>query len=80
MIEEASPQRAARALLAYIRKHFGTIPAFCEAAGLDRHKVQNAINGKAKRIDVAFAMAIEEATSGAVKAAWWAEPVEKVAG
>lgn len=77
MIEEASPQRASRALLAHIRENYGTIPAFCEAKQQDRFKVQRAIRGEMKRVDMAFATGIELATDGAVQAAWWLEPSDE---
>ena len=38
-------------------------PAFCELYGLDRFKVQRALNGTARRVDVEFAGAIETATT-----------------
>lgn len=72
-IEEASPQRASRALLAHIREKYGTIPAFCEAKEQDRFKVQKAIKGEMKRVEIAFAVSIQAATDGAVPAEWWAE-------
>jgi hypothetical protein len=75
-IETAYPQRAARALLAHIRERYGTIPAFCAAKGMDRLKVQRAVKGKPRRMDVVFAGEIEVATDGAVPAPWWAEPAE----
>ncbi len=65
-------------LLAYVRKHFGSIPKFCEAAGVDRLKTQRAIAGKCSRIDVDFAFAIERATNGEVVVQDWApSPVAK---
>lgn len=72
-IEQASPVPAAQELLAYIRKHHdkGKLPAFCEKHGLDRLKVQRAINGDLTRIDVDFAFAVEDATGGEVKAEGW---------
>ena len=38
------------------------VPAFCEQNRLDRFKVQRALNGTARRVDVEFARAIELAT------------------
>lgn len=65
------PTRGGAALLAYVRAHHGSIPAFCETSGLDRLKVQRAINGEIKRVDVAFAEAVEDATSGEVGWRMW---------
>ena len=69
--QKASDQRASRALLAHIRAKYETIPAFSEATGIDRIKIQKAIRGEIIRMDVEFAFAIEKATAGAVPAAWW---------
>ena len=71
--QKASAQRASKALLAHIRAKFITVPAFAEATGIDRIKVQKAIRGEIKRMDVEFAFAIEKATGGVVPASWWME-------
>lgn len=56
----------------WIRTHYGSIPAFCEAKGLERIQVQRAVNGERwKRISVNFAIAIEDATGGAVPIRAW---------
>lgn len=71
-IETASPDvPAAAKLLEYIRENEGTIPRFAEVHGLDRVKVQKAINGTLKRVDVAFAIACRRATGGAVAVEDW---------
>lgn len=69
--EQASEVRAASELLAYIRKHYRSIPAFAEENDLDRIKVQKAIRGDIARIDVDFAFAVQIATKGKIKAEWW---------
>lgn len=76
--EDTSQIPAAQALLKYVREHHekGGIPEFAEKHGLDRLKVQRAIT-TLKRIDVDFAFAIEDATSGAVKAADWRSPEDE---
>lgn len=63
---------APKALLKHIRDKYGTVPAFCEAKGLDRIRVQKAIRGKPKKFDVEFAFALERATDGDVPARLWA--------
>jgi len=60
-------------VLAYIREHYPNIPAFCDANGLDRLKVQKAIRGKFQQMDAKFAFEAEKATNGAVPASWWVE-------
>lgn len=71
-IESASGAApAATKLLAHIREHYGTIPKFAEAHGLDRIKVQKAIHGKLTRIDVDFAVACFRATNGEVPVEDW---------
>jgi hypothetical protein len=73
-IDDATgPFPAAQDLLVLIREQFptGGIPAFCEAKGLDRFKVQKAIKGEILRIDVDFAFAVDRATDGRVKAERW---------
>lgn len=72
-IETVKPP-ACDLLLAYIRRRYGSIPAFSEANELDRIKVQRAINGEIQRIDVEFAVAVEDATEGEVKPADWVPP------
>jgi hypothetical protein len=71
-IENAGDTKAARALLPIIREKYGTIPAFADAHGLDRFKLQKAIRGVLQRMDVPFARDIERATNGAVPIPWWA--------
>jgi hypothetical protein len=72
-IEEAADSAdAPQALLKHIRDNYGSVPAFCQAKGLDRIRVQKAIRGKPKKFDVEFAFALEKATGGAVPAALWA--------
>jgi hypothetical protein len=71
---ETTKPPACEVLLAYIRRRYGSIPAFCEANDLDRIKVQRAINGDIQRIDVEFAVAVEDATDGEVKPADWVPP------
>lgn len=70
-IEQASESKAPKALLAYIRKNYGSIPAFAEATGIERLKVQKVIKGNFSRVDVDFAFAIEKATKGQIPAIWW---------
>jgi hypothetical protein len=65
------PQAAAE-LLAHIREQYGTIPAFSEAKGLDRFKVAKAVNGELQRVDVDFALDVEEATG--IPAEHWRTP------
>ena len=66
-----SPIPAAKQLLEHIRGLDETIPDWCEKKGLDRLKVQKAINGDITRIDVNFAVDVENASGGAVKAEDW---------
>lgn len=66
-----SPIPAAKQLLEYIRGLEKTIPDFCTERGLDRLKVQKAINGDITRIDVNFAVDCERATCGVVRAEGW---------
>lgn len=81
MIEQASEIPGAKALLEHIRENYSSVPAFADAHGLQRMKVQRAITSL-QRIDVEFAVAIEAATKGEVKTEWWwrgadvSEPVE----
>ena len=77
--QKASAQRASRALLAHIRAKYTTVPAFAEATGIDRFKIQKAIRGEFIRMDVDFAFAVEKATKGAVPAAWWVDAPAKKA-
>ncbi len=70
-IAQASDARAPKALLAYIRKNHGSIPAFAEASGIDRLKVQKVVRGNFQRVDVDFAFAVEKATGGEIPAKWW---------
>ena len=72
-IDKAAEHRASQGLLAHVRANYPNIPAFCEATGLDRLKVQKAIRGKFLQMDAKFAFAVESATKGAVPASWWAE-------
>lgn len=51
-----------------------SVPAFCEANGLDRLKVQRALTGSTKRFDVDFAEDIERATKGAIPHGAWRTP------
>ncbi len=71
--EPDTTKRAPKVLLAYIRANHKTIPAFAEAFGLDRIKVQKAIRGDIDRIDVAFAFKVQKATKGKVRASWWVD-------
>lgn len=64
--------KGARATLAYIRRLGLSIPAFAEAHGLSRVRLQNALRGDTAEVSVTFARAIERATAGRVKVAWWA--------
>lgn len=70
-IDQASEARAPKALLAFIRKNHGSIPAFATAFGLDRIKVQKVVRGNFQRVDVDFAFAVEKATKGEIPAKWW---------
>jgi hypothetical protein len=72
--EEPYKPPGAPKLEAYIRQHFGSIPKFCEAKGIDRIKVQRAIGGGLQRVDVDFAFDIEHATGGWVVAEDWCTP------
>ncbi len=74
MLEQAGGRRpGAYKLLPYIREHYHSIPAFCEAHGLDRQRVQNAIHGKTRYLDVDFSAGIEKATKGYIVHADWLE-------
>jgi len=64
----------AEKLLAHIRGLNVSIPDFCEKHGLFRQKVEKAIKGDLKRIDVDFALAIQRATDGAVTVPDWETP------
>lgn len=68
-----SEHRASQALLAHIRANYSSVPAFCDATGLDRLKTQKAIRGEFQRMDVDFAFQCQAATRGDVDASWWAE-------
>lgn len=70
-IEEAKGPPGAFKLLAHIREHFDTIPKFCDKKGIDRIKVQKAIKGEFKRIDVSFALDVQAATDGKVALEDW---------
>jgi hypothetical protein len=70
-IKEAGAVAGAEKLLAHIRGLNISIPDFCEKHGLFRQKVEKAIKGDLKRVDVDFALAIERATDGAVTVADW---------
>ncbi len=71
-IDEATIIPAAQELLTFIREsEHPSIPAFCEAKGLDRLKVARAIKGEILRVDVDFALDVEEATGGAVPVERW---------
>ena len=72
-IDKAHGPPAAQKLLDHIRERHRTIPAFCEATGLDRLKIQRLIRGLPRRIDVQFAAEIQKATKGAVKLKDWSE-------
>jgi hypothetical protein len=71
-ITEAKGPAGAEKLLRHIRATGLSIPKWCEAKGLDRLKVQKAINGGSARFDVDFALAIERATEGDVTVPDWA--------
>ncbi|HEY3237724.1 MAG TPA: hypothetical protein VGJ84_23590 [Polyangiaceae bacterium] len=62
---------AAGELLLFIRENYRTVPAFCEAVGLDRPKVERAIKGGYRRMHLDLALDIEHATGGRVKAGRW---------
>lgn len=70
-IKEAGSVAGAEKLLAHIRGLSVSIPDFCEKHGLFRQKVEKAIKGDLKRVDVDFALAIERATDSAVLVADW---------
>jgi hypothetical protein len=70
-IKEAGAVAGAVKLLAHIRDLGISIPDFCEKHGLFRQKVEKAIKGDLKRVDVDFALAIERATGGAVTVPDW---------
>jgi hypothetical protein len=71
-ITEAKGPPGAEKLLRHIRESGLSIPKWCEEKGLDRLKVQKAINGSWQRFDVDFALSIERATGGDVAVADWA--------
>lgn len=73
-IKEAGEVPGAEKLLAHIRDLGVSIPDFCEQHGLFRQKVEKAIKGGLKRVDVDFALAIQRATGGAVLVADWETP------
>jgi hypothetical protein len=75
-IKEAGSGAGATKLLGHIRDLGISIPDFCEKHGLFRQKVEKAIKGDLKRVDVDFALAIERATGGAVLVADWETPDE----
>jgi hypothetical protein len=63
-----------RALRAYLRAHGNmSVPDFCEKHGIDRIRVQKAMNGGIRRVAVDLACAIEKATGGAVRVSLWAK-------
>ncbi len=67
-----SPIPAAQQLLDHIRALDTTVPAWCEEHGLDRIRIQRIVNGERwRRITADMAFAIERATKGKVKAAWF---------
>lgn len=70
-IKEAGTGAGPEKLLAHIRGLALSIPDFCESHGLFRQKVEKAIKGDLKRIDVDFALAIQRATDGAVVVEDW---------
>jgi hypothetical protein len=74
-IKEAGSVVGAEKLLAHIRGLGLSIPDFCERHGLFRQKVEKAIKGDLKRVDVDFALAIERATGAVVTVPDWETPV-----
>ncbi len=70
-IKEAGEVPGAEKLLAHIRELGISIPDFCERHGLFRQKVEKAIKGGLKRVDVDFALAIQRATGGIVTVPDW---------
>lgn len=72
MIEEAGNTKGGRKLLAHIREKYGSVPKFCETHSLDRLKVQRVINGLVTRIDVDWALRVQEVTDQAILVEDWA--------
>jgi hypothetical protein len=76
-ITAPAPREGSRKLLAHVREHYSSIPAFAEAHGLERQKVERAIDGRLQRVDVDFAAAIQAATKGTIEIAdWTTDPSE----
>jgi hypothetical protein len=76
-ITAPAPREGSRKLLAHVREHYSSIPAFAEAHGLERQKVERAIDGRLQRVDVDFAAAIQAATKGAIEIADWTTDPEE---
>lgn len=70
-IKEPGAGAGPKKLFDHIRGLDISIPDFCEKHGLFRQKVEKAIKGDLKRIDVDFALAIQRATDGAVTVPDW---------
>jgi hypothetical protein len=73
-VEESAARWLGAVLLErHIRATHRTVPAFCEATGLERTYVSRLIDGdRGDRMPVTMASKIEEATGGAVPMAAWA--------
>lgn len=67
--------RGAIELDAYLREHGVTVPAFCQAHGFDRHRLQPLLNGTSKRGPGAdLILRLEEETGGRVAIDMWRGP------
>jgi hypothetical protein len=80
-IESASagPSRASQALLRIIRAEFGTVERFAAAASVGRIKLQKAIKGELRRIDISFAFKVKRATRDRIPFEWWLDDSENIA-
>lgn len=73
-VEESTRWLGAVLLERHIREKHRTVPAFCEATGLERTYISRLIDGdRGDRMPVTMAAKIEAATDGDVPMAAWAQ-------
>lgn len=58
-------------LRAYLDRNGLTVPEFCDRHGVDRFRLQKAMNGKARKVYVDLALGVERATDGEVPVPVW---------
>ncbi len=79
--EESTRWLGAVLLERHIREKYRTVPAFCEATGLERTYVSRLIDGdRGDRMPVQMAAKIETVTGGDVPILAWAQQAESEEG